>query len=95
MRALIESEGALHEQCRGEEYIGLGVKYTPWNRGYVTGLAPNGPAAKAGIRVGDYVLNESDIDVRGLHIGQKVHVRLGRGGRETMVEVIVDRICAE
>lgn len=57
----------------------------------VVGLVSNGPAEKAGLKVGDRIIRIDTTHVSGRNIGQKVVDRLMRGKKGTIVNLHVNR----
>ncbi|MGX5688756.1 S41 family peptidase [Arcticibacter tournemirensis] len=73
-------------------YNGIGIEYHLLNDTLlVTGVNKNGPAAKAGLREGDRVIQIDGNNIAGKDITNKKIVELIRGRRGTAVQLIIRR----
>jgi len=82
--------------------IGIAVDSGPDGRVVISAVAPNGPAARAGLRAGDIVMSCDGRDVSstrqfeelvlGAQPGSVARVRVRRGGEPRTVEVPVEEL---
>ena len=72
-------------------YAGVGL-LTNWS-GFVTELAPGGPAELAGIRVGDNMLNASDFGRDRYPAGTVMPLTYLHDGIEHTIQITIGRVC--
>ena len=75
-------------QTRGK-FGGLGIEVTMEN-GYVKVISPidDTPAAKAGVRPGDYITHIDDVDILGLTLTEAVELLRGPVGKSLTITVV-------
>jgi hypothetical protein len=61
----------------------------------VQSLAPGGPADRAGLKVGDVILNAEVLGQDRYMVGHRLTLKVSRDGRHFAVDVVVGRICFE
>ena len=78
----------MQEETRGE-FGGLGIEVTMEN-GYVKVISPidDTPAAKAGIRPGDYITHIDDTNVLGLSLQDAVEMLRGPVGSNIIITIV-------
>lgn len=84
-----EPQEAADEDCGENFYGGVGIEHS-WDDSGVRLVVPGYPAAKAGIQVGDKILNSQDL--RG-EIGTEVTIIYERNGVVTTVKTKRGKIC--
>ena len=73
-------------------YIGIGITHE-FISSKISRVVPNGPADKAGLKVGDAMLN-SNLNIKDTFpIGTSVNIVILRNGITTVVPIKVDKIC--
>ncbi len=73
-------------------FEGIGVEFYSLNDTLlVVGVIRNGPAEKAGIKVGDKILQIDSTDVSGHNIAQKVVDKMVRGKKGSVVNLYIER----
>lgn len=75
-------------------YTGVGLE-SSYSSGRISGLAPGGPAQRAGAQLGDRLLNDAVFSRNQHEVGKKMTLRLEREGRRIDLPVVIDRICVE
>ena len=82
-----DSFKAMHEQTKGK-FGGLGIEVT-MDKGAVKVVAPidDTPAAKAGLKAGDYIIKIDEKDVQGLTLSEAVDMMRGKPGTDITVKV--------
>ena len=78
----------MQEETKGK-FGGLGIEVTMEN-GYVKVISPidDTPAAKAGVRPGDYITHIDDVDVLGLTLAEAVELLRGPVGKSLTITVV-------
>ena len=78
----------MQEETKGE-FGGLGIEVTMEN-GYVKVISPidDTPAARAGMRPGDYITHIDEIDVLGLTLSEAVELLRGPVGKSLTIKVV-------
>lgn len=77
--------------CPGRTYVGVGLKRM---FDMVISVAPNGPADRAGVMVGDNVLNFEVLAPDSYPVGYEVTLLIRREGRTKRFKMKTDKICA-
>ena len=75
-----------------EYYNGIGIQFTGLTN-TVMYVAPNSPAHKAGIKIGDELI--TDLWKMNLEFGQKIDIVVLRDGKQLVFSVTIDRICQQ
>jgi hypothetical protein len=78
-------------ECEGGEYVGIGIWQGPG--GAVLMVGDNTPASRAGMRVGDVLLNGDILEPNRYPKGTAVRLRVLRGGAELLLTIFVGRVC--
>lgn len=89
VRLLPSDEGDGDAVC--DSYRGVGVRMG--GGGEIIDVAPGGPADRAGVRLGDRLLNEDEFGGDRYPNGTVLVMRLQRGEREFAARVVVRPIC--
>jgi predicted metalloprotease with PDZ domain len=81
-------------QCGGEWYDGLGILIKPM-LGEVTSIGPGTPAAAAGLRAGDVIINSEILGINRYTVGTVLKLRVMRDGREIQIDLVIGKVCNE
>jgi hypothetical protein len=76
--------------CEGS-YRGIGIRH--WPNGEVVEVVAGGPAERAGMKVGDYLLSDALLQRDQYELGHRIPVRVDRDGKQLSLLVYVGRIC--
>lgn len=79
--------------CLNASYRGIGVKRY-W-AGEVFEVGPGTPAERAGIRVGDTLLNDDEFVRDSVPVGTRMTARVLRDGIELVLPIVIGDICTE
>jgi C-terminal processing protease CtpA/Prc len=77
-----------------QSYRGIGIAHG-YTGGYITAVAPGGPADRAGILVGDRLLSEAIFVRDQWEIGKRIPLSIEREGRQIDLVLTIARICYE
>ncbi len=89
---LAPGEAARRQQVLEGTFEGIGVEYFMLNDTLLTvGLVPNGPAQRAGLKVGDKILYIDNLPVSGVEIASSALENLIRGPKGTNIAVKIHR----
>jgi carboxyl-terminal processing protease len=89
---LVPNESKNQNELLEGTFEGIGLDFFNLNDTLlVVGVVGNGPAEKAGLKVGDRIIRIDTTHVSGRNIGQKVVDRLMRGKKGSVVNLYVDR----
>jgi len=89
---LLPNESQAQSEALEGTFEGIGLEFFNLNDTLmVVGVMANGPAEKAGLKVGDRILRIDSTLVSGRNIAQKVVDRLMRGKKGSMVKLYINR----
>lgn len=74
-------------------YRGIGIVST--YAGWVEEVVPGGPADKAGVQIGDKLLNGDMFTRDGFSMGRHVVIKIDRHGVRIDLPVVIGRVCYE
>ena len=74
-------------------YRGIGIQH--WHSGAIIEVVADGPADRAGIRVGDYLLSDALLARDQYEVGKQLPLRIERDGRQIEIVVRIGVICFE
>jgi hypothetical protein len=78
--------------CEGS-YRGIGIRH--WPNGEVVEVVAGGPADKAGLQVGDYLLSDALLQRDQYELGHRLPIRVEREGKQLTLLVYIGVICYE
>ena len=80
--------------CGGYHYNGVGILVSP-GTGVVIDVGDNTPAQRAGLLVGDILLDRDQLQPDAYQPGTNLTLRVQRDGRELAIHIHIGRICSE
>jgi hypothetical protein len=87
------SSGVADEPCAGDFYVGIGIVAGSYS-GLVILVAPGAPAARAGIRAGEEILNAEVLGANRYAVGTPLDLQVaGADGSLRRVSLRVEKIC--
>lgn len=87
---LIESEDGSNGTPCPDTYRGIGIgRFAE----LVTEVLPGGPADRAGIQLGDVILNMRDLERDRYPVGHRLELHIQRDDAELRVEVVIGPVC--
>jgi S1-C subfamily serine protease len=87
------STAVADEPCSGDFYVGIGIVAGSYS-GLVILVAPGAPAARAGIRAGEEILNAEVLGANRYAVGTPLDLQVaGTDGSQRRVSLRVEKIC--
>ncbi len=80
--------------CSGYHYTGIGIRIN-YGSGTITDVGPNTPAAVAGLREGDVLVEPNQLGPDRFVVGTVLVLDIIRAGVEMKVPIHIGRICNE
>lgn len=94
VRLLPSEPGDSEMPACARTYRGIGITRWALSEG-IKAIAKGGPADKAGLQVGDVILNDDELGADRYMVGHPVKLHIERAGRRLTVVVVIGRICFE
>ena len=87
---IIAQNGYSGPSCDGGSYVGIGI-LVGWGA-TIKSVGDNTPASRAGLKEGDMILNESDLQMNWKG-GEIVVLKIQRGQEQLEIAIKVEKIC--
>jgi predicted metalloprotease with PDZ domain len=85
---------ALTNECKSNTfYTGIGITTNVLN--IITVIAPGGPADKAGLKVGDTIINRGEFKANMFKVGDKLEIKVERYDKQFTTTTVIEKICYE
>lgn len=92
----VEGDGPPCDSYRG---IGIRSEFTPLDEeGFIRSvieISPGGPADRAGIRLGDQILNDHELGADRHPVGHRIVLQVLRDGIQLRIPVVTSHICQQ